>query len=78
MDIIFGYQVLKRLQVPGGSPSVVWRIDMRDINHTLLRVCTSQSDPMAAAVVANSSGFPAQTKELQDKGCYVVAEVGGN
>jgi len=78
MDIIFVYQVLKRLQAPGGSPSAVWRIDMRDINHTLLRVCTSQSDPKAAAAVANSAGFPAQAQELQDKGCYVVAEGGGN
>lgn len=77
MDIIFGYQVLKRLSVPGGSPATVWRIDMRDINHTLLRVCTSEPDPKAAAVVANSAGFPKQAKELQDKGCIVVAE-GGN
>jgi hypothetical protein len=77
MDIIFGYQVLKRLSVPGGSPATVWRIDMRDINHTLLRVCTSESDPAAAAVVAKSAGLPAQAQELQDKGCYVVAQ-GGN
>lgn len=51
---------------------------MRDINHTLLRVCTSASDPAAAAVVAKSAGLPAQAQELQDKGCYVVAQGGGN
>ena len=51
---------------------------MRDINHTLLRVCTSASDPAAAVVVAKSAGLPAQAQELQDKGCYVVAQGGGN
>ena len=77
MDIIYGYQTLKKLRVPGATASTVWRIDMYDVDDSLLRVCMSGTDAKAAAVVANSFAQPAAAADILKYGCHVVSQNGG-